>query len=133
MHNFLARDMLQRLGHMRMRAVLVRRIVEADPVVVAPPQEVAKGPGTPKAVLIRVMAAADGSRAARQATGMDPGLSQNDDIRRAKSLRVFGAKSPDRERLSYYQQHLRPSPWSSGSVGVSRWPSAMADSVDWIC
>jgi hypothetical protein len=78
--------MLEGFGDVRMAAVAIGGIEEAEAVLVAIQKKLGEALDA-ESSLMRMMAGADGARAHGEATGLDTGLPQSDVVRRAKLAR----------------------------------------------
>ena len=84
--NLVAAKMLERLGHVRMAAVGIGGVEEAQAVVVAVEQQIGEALHA-QGSLVRVMSAADRARSHGETAGLDPGLAQHHRIRRRELAR----------------------------------------------
>jgi hypothetical protein len=78
--------MLEGFGDVRMAAVAIGGIEEAEAVLVAIQKKLGEALDA-ESSLMRMMAGADGACAHGEATGLDAGLAQSDGIRRAEFAR----------------------------------------------
>ena len=99
-HNLVARNVLQCFGHMRMAPIRIRRIEEAQAIVISIQKQSGK-PFQAELRLVRTTSETDRSRPHRKTARLDPGFPKNNRVRRIELL-WQGRKRPDsfRQRSS---------------------------------